>query len=38
LHQRYRFDPLGLNKSARERLKELCRAQSGSGSSPTKFD
>ena len=27
LHQRYRFDPAGISRAERERLRELCRAQ-----------
>lgn len=26
LHQRYRFDPLGLSEGERARLREICRA------------
>ena len=31
LHQRYRFDPLGLGSEERARLRELCRAPVASG-------
>lgn len=30
LHQRYRFDPAGISREERERLRELCRAQGAS--------
>jgi hypothetical protein len=31
LHQRYRFDPRGLDAAERARLRELCRAAAATG-------